>query len=50
MVLLAINGTKVFFQQEIEKRIQASTEKENNLSKAWRQIPEKLAFYDYIGV
>jgi len=39
-----------FFQQEIEKRIQASTEKENNLSKAWRQIPEKLAFYDYIGV
>jgi photosystem II CP47 chlorophyll apoprotein len=38
-----------FFQQEIEKRIQASTEKDNNLSKAWRQIPEKLAFYDYIG-
>jgi photosystem II CP47 chlorophyll apoprotein len=39
-----------FFQQEIEKRIQLSTEKENNLSRAWRQIPEKLAFYDYIGV
>ena len=39
-----------FFQQEIEKRIQVSIEKENNLSKAWRQIPEKLAFYDYIGV
>jgi photosystem II CP47 chlorophyll apoprotein len=39
-----------FFQQEIEKRILTSTEKDNNLSKAWRQIPEKLAFYDYIGV
>jgi photosystem II CP47 chlorophyll apoprotein len=38
-----------FFQQEIENRVQSSLEKGNNLNQAWRQIPEKLAFYDYIG-
>lgn len=38
-----------FFQQEIEKRIQEKIEQGKNLSQAWRQIPEKLAFYDYIG-
>merc|ERR1711977_415570 len=38
-----------FFQQEIEKRIQTSTDNGASLSQAWRKIPEKLAFYDYIG-
>lgn len=38
-----------FFQQEIEKRVQRKVEQGRNLSQAWRQIPEKLAFYDYIG-
>jgi len=39
-----------FFQQEIENRIQTNIEKGRSLSQSWRQIPEKLAFYDYIGV
>lgn len=38
-----------FFQQEIEKRVQTSINEGNSLSEAWSQIPEKLAFYDYIG-
>jgi photosystem II CP47 chlorophyll apoprotein len=39
-----------FFQQEIENRIQVSTEKGIGLNQSWSQVPEKLAFYDYIGV
>jgi photosystem II CP47 chlorophyll apoprotein len=39
-----------FFQQEIEKRIQTRVDQGNNLNLSWTQIPEKLAFYDYIGV
>ena len=38
-----------FFQQEIEKRVQTSVSEGKSLSEAWSQIPEKLAFYDYIG-
>lgn len=38
-----------FFQQEIEKRVQEKVEQGRNLNQAWKQIPEKLAFYDYIG-
>ena len=38
-----------FFQQEIEKRVQTSISEGKSLSEAWSQIPEKLAFYDYIG-
>jgi photosystem II CP47 chlorophyll apoprotein len=38
-----------FFQQEIEKRIQVNMEQGDNLGQAWGKIPEKLAFYDYIG-
>jgi photosystem II CP47 chlorophyll apoprotein len=49
-----------FFQQEIEKRVQKSVQErtspaggslsmEESLHKAWSKIPEKLAFYDYIG-
>jgi len=38
-----------FFQQEIEKRVQQRLNEGDSLSQAWSQIPEKLAFYDYIG-
>ena len=38
-----------FFQQEIDKRVQISLSEGKSLSEAWAQIPEKLAFYDYIG-
>mgnify|MGYP001585498620 CR=1 FL=1 len=38
-----------FFQQEIEKQVQQNLNNGDNLSKAWSKIPEKLAFYDYIG-
>lgn len=38
-----------FFQQEIEKRVQISLAEGKTISQAWSQIPEKLAFYDYIG-
>lgn len=38
-----------FFANEIEKRVSASISSGKSLSEAWSQIPEKLAFYDYIG-
>ena len=38
-----------FFQQEIQKRVQTSLAEGASLSDAWSRIPEKLAFYDYIG-
>jgi photosystem II CP47 chlorophyll apoprotein len=38
-----------FFQQEIDKRVQTSLGSGDSLSTAWSNIPEKLAFYDYIG-
>jgi photosystem II CP47 chlorophyll apoprotein len=38
-----------FFQQEIQKRVQTSLASGASLSDAWSKIPEKLAFYDYIG-
>jgi photosystem II CP47 chlorophyll apoprotein len=38
-----------FFQQEIRKRVQINVEQGINLNQSWRLIPEKLAFYDYIG-
>jgi photosystem II CP47 chlorophyll apoprotein len=38
-----------FFQQEIQKRVQASLAEGSALSAAYAKIPEKLAFYDYIG-
>jgi len=40
---------KGFFQQEIQKRVQVSLAEGASLSDAWSRIPEKLAFYDYIG-
>jgi photosystem II CP47 chlorophyll apoprotein len=38
-----------FFQQEIQKRVQTSVAGGSSASDAWSKIPEKLAFYDYIG-
>jgi len=38
-----------FFQQEIQKRVAQSTSEGLSGSEAWAKIPEKLAFYDYIG-
>jgi photosystem II CP47 chlorophyll apoprotein len=38
-----------YFQQEIERRVQASVAQGQSEGEAWSQIPEKLAFYDYVG-
>ena len=38
-----------YFQREIERRVEAAFEKNKNLHQAWLSIPDKLAFYDYIG-
>ncbi|MGK7944579.1 MAG: photosystem II chlorophyll-binding protein CP47 [Microcystaceae cyanobacterium] len=38
-----------YFSQEIERRVEASVADGDSLSEAWSKIPEKLAFYDYVG-
>jgi photosystem II CP47 chlorophyll apoprotein len=38
-----------YFQQEINRRVESSVAKGSTLAEAWEQIPEKLAFYDYVG-
>jgi photosystem II CP47 chlorophyll apoprotein len=38
-----------YFQQEIQRRVDADVAAGNSLSEAWSNIPEKLAFYDYVG-
>ena len=40
-----------YFQQEIERKIEALTSDKDKLSiaQSWSKITEKLAFYDYIG-
>ena len=38
-----------FFSQEIERRVQESAKNGKTNSEAWSSIPDKLAFYDYIG-
>ncbi len=38
-----------FFKQEINRRVQADVANGASLSQAWSQIPEKLAFFDYVG-
>jgi photosystem II CP47 chlorophyll apoprotein len=38
-----------YFQQEIDRRVQASLSEGASPAEAWSDIPEKLAFYDYIG-
>ncbi|CAI8610516.1 unnamed protein product [Vicia faba] len=38
-----------YFQQEIYRRVGDGLVKNQSLSEAWSKIPEKLAFYYYIG-
>jgi photosystem II CP47 chlorophyll apoprotein len=38
-----------YFKQEINRRVQSSLADGASLSQAWSNIPEKLAFYDYVG-
>jgi photosystem II CP47 chlorophyll apoprotein len=38
-----------YFQQEIQRRVQSSLAEGKTQSEAWSQIPEQLAFYDYVG-
>jgi photosystem II CP47 chlorophyll apoprotein len=38
-----------YYNQEIQRRVQASVASGASLSEAWSEIPEKLAFYDYVG-
>ncbi|NEQ35721.1 MAG: photosystem II chlorophyll-binding protein CP47 [Okeania sp. SIO3I5] len=38
-----------YFQQEIDRRVQAELVAGKTASEAWLTIPEKLAFYDYVG-
>jgi photosystem II CP47 chlorophyll apoprotein len=38
-----------YFHQEIERRVEASLAEGSSLSESWSKIPEKLAFYDYVG-
>ncbi|MEP6518124.1 photosystem II chlorophyll-binding protein CP47 [Microcoleus vaginatus] len=38
-----------YFQQEIDRRAQASLAGGQSFQEAYEQIPEKLAFYDYVG-
>jgi len=38
-----------YFRQEIQRRVQTSVADGATLTEAWAQIPEKLAFYDYVG-
>ncbi|MCU0551386.1 MAG: photosystem II chlorophyll-binding protein CP47 [Leptolyngbya sp. Prado105] len=38
-----------YFRQEIDRRVQVAVADGASLSEAYNQIPEKLAFYDYVG-
>ncbi len=38
-----------YFQKEIQRRVEAGMDEGLSRSEAWSQIPEKLAFYDYVG-
>jgi photosystem II CP47 chlorophyll apoprotein len=38
-----------YFQQELQRRVQSSIEDGKTEAEAWQSIPDKLAFYDYVG-
>ena len=38
-----------YFKQEIDRRVQSSVANGADLEQAWSRIPEKLAFFDYVG-
>ncbi len=40
---------KNYFQQEIQRRVETNLASGDSLEEAWSKIPEKLAFYDYVG-
>lgn len=38
-----------YFQEEIQRRVDADVAAGASLSEAWSKIPDQLAFYDYVG-
>ena len=38
-----------YFQQEIQRRVQSGLASGLSESEAWAKVPQKLAFYDYVG-
>ncbi|WP_069790289.1 photosystem II chlorophyll-binding protein CP47 [Cyanobacterium sp. IPPAS B-1200] len=38
-----------YYQQEIQRRVQSAIAQGSTPSEAWETVPEKLAFYDYVG-
>jgi photosystem II CP47 chlorophyll apoprotein len=38
-----------YYNQEIQRRVEANLADGDSLSEAWSKIPEKLAFYNYVG-
>jgi photosystem II CP47 chlorophyll apoprotein len=38
-----------YFQQAIHRQVQANLAEGKTLSQAWSSVPQKLAFYDYVG-
>ena len=38
-----------YFKQEIDRRVQTQLASGASVEEAWETIPEKLAFYDYVG-
>jgi photosystem II CP47 chlorophyll apoprotein len=38
-----------YFRTEINRRVQTALDNGSSLEQAWSQIPEKLAFFDYVG-
>ncbi|MGY6529625.1 MAG: photosystem II chlorophyll-binding protein CP47 [Cyanobacterium sp.] len=38
-----------YYQQEIQRRVQSAIAQGSTPAQAWESIPEKLAFYDYVG-
>ena len=40
---------QAYFQKEINRRVFSAVDAGKSLSEAWSEIPEKLAFYDYVG-
>lgn len=47
LVYLSIEENSI--KEEIERRVQSNLINGSSLSEAWNKIPEKLAFYDYVG-
>lgn len=38
-----------YFQQEIQRRVDVNVAAGDSVAQAWEKIPEKLAFFDYVG-